>query len=595
MFLLIAHSTFHQQLLLRGQAVAEFLASQCEYPMLVGDWSALTLLSGAALKTEDVLYIAIIDEAGNYVAETRRLGITAMPAAPHMVTGDRSVWAGNETALEVVRPIAGPKPGGLFDWQGGDTGDQRLGTVRIGFSLRKGEAMFRRMLWWAALACIVLMLLMFRMISWDVRRTLLPLRNLIRFTHKVGSGDLTERAQVVTSDEIGELTQAFNEMIERLRVTTVSRNQVDDIVRCIGEALIVVDVEGNIRTVNQAALELLGYEEAELIGQPASVVAGDAPGWSPGHDSVMSAYRAKSGRWIPVLFSGSVLRDAHGNPQGMVWLAQDMTEKKRVEEELIAAKEAAEQASRAKSVFLATMSHELRTPINAILGFSQILETELDDAGLSQWTADLGKIQRAGKHLLALINDILDLSRIDAGKMHLNYEAFDLAAVVGDVVTSVQPLAAKNGNEIRVSAPPAVLHGDAMRVEQCLLNLAGNACKFTSKGLITVDVMREETAGSGWYRLCVKDTGIGIEPEALGKLFSEFTQADASTTRKHGGSGLGLAISRKLCRLMGGDITVESVPGQGATFTMRIPEDSKVQQGSGAARPDVFRPEAAVK
>jgi PAS domain S-box-containing protein len=361
-------------------------------------------------------------------------------------------------------------------------------------------------------------------------------------------------------------------MLDQLSSTTVSRDYVDNILRCMAESLLVTGTDGNIQTFNQATLEMLGYTEEELRGQPAALLCRHPR--NSNRKSVESTYCARDGREIPVLFSSSVLRTAGGESQGMVWLAQDITESKRAQEELVLAKEAAEEASKAKSEFLAAMSHELRTPLNAILGFSQLMDLEMAEQGVNDWLEDLKKIERAGKHLLGLINAILDLSKIDAGKMELSLADFDIGAVIQDVAAICEPLAARNGNEVSVLCQPGILYGDNMRVQQCLLNLLGNACKFTHRGRIVLESRLEEGPDRRWYRLSVSDSGIGIAPDQMHRLFGEFNQMDASTTRKYGGTGLGLAISRKLCRMMGGDITVESHPGQGSTFTMHIPADA---------------------
>ncbi len=236
-----------------------------------------------------------------------------------------------------------------------------------------------------------------------------------------------------------------------------------------------------------------------------------------------------------------------------------------------ASTEIAEQANRAKSAFLATMSHELRTPLNAILGFSELLQMEMADEGVTKWEREMQNIQRSGRHLLALINDILDLSKIDAGKVEIASEDFQLGDVLEDVTASLRPQAAKNGNTIQVVYAPAVVRGDMMRVQQCLLNLAGNACKFTHDGSIRIEANIENSADISWCQIAVIDTGIGISPDRVDSLFREFQQVDSSTTRKYGGTGLGLAISRRLCQKMGDDITVVSKAGQGSTFTMRFP------------------------
>jgi signal transduction histidine kinase/DNA-binding response OmpR family regulator len=242
-------------------------------------------------------------------------------------------------------------------------------------------------------------------------------------------------------------------------------------------------------------------------------------------------------------------------------------------------------ASRHKSQFLANMSHELRTPLNAIIGVTEMLLEDARAFGPEEQIEPHERILRAGRHLLALINDILDLSKIEAGKMELHLESFAVATLVEEVVTTIRPLAARNGNEVVVecASDPGTMRADATRLRQALLNLATNASKFTEGGRVTVAVARRPDDGREWITFAVSDTGIGITAEQMGRLFEEFTQADASTTRKYGGTGLGLAISRRLCRMMGGDITVESVPGEGSTFTMRLPAEVRAAEDSGGA------------
>jgi signal transduction histidine kinase/ligand-binding sensor domain-containing protein len=231
---------------------------------------------------------------------------------------------------------------------------------------------------------------------------------------------------------------------------------------------------------------------------------------------------------------------------------------------------AAEESSRLKSEFLANTSHELRTPLNAIIGYSEILEEDATRGGQLELVADLKRIQTSARHLLGLINDILDLSRIEAGKMNLNVEAFPLAEVLQEVAVTVAPLLDKNGNKLETPALAGLgeMRSDPVRVRQVLLNLVGNATKFTHGGSVRLQVERE----AGFVLFRVSDTGIGMTPEQVARLFQPFTQADASTTRRYGGTGLGLAISRRLCRMLGGDVTVESAPGKGSTFTVRLPE-----------------------
>ncbi|GAB4174247.1 MAG: hypothetical protein Fur0032_13880 [Terrimicrobiaceae bacterium] len=256
------------------------------------------------------------------------------------------------------------------------------------------------------------------------------------------------------------------------------------------------------------------------------------------------------------------------------WLARRLSEALEIAEtsrqEALAARDAAESANRTKSTFLANMSHELRTPMNAIIGYSEMLIEEAGDLDQKEFLPDLKKIRSAGKHLLALINDILDVSKIEAGKMTLYLEDFDVADIVSDVASTVQPLIEKNGNTLEVVIAPeaGTMHADLTKLRQTLFNLLSNAAKFTSKGYIT---LRVDTPDTGRLRFSVTDTGIGMTEDQLVKLFQAFSQADASTTRKYGGTGLGLVICRKFCEMMGGTISVTSRPGEGTTFTAELP------------------------
>ncbi len=237
------------------------------------------------------------------------------------------------------------------------------------------------------------------------------------------------------------------------------------------------------------------------------------------------------------------------------------------------ANEAAKQASQAKSAFLANMSHELRTPLNAILGYSEMLAEDAEASGNADLVSDLKKILTAGRHLLGLINDVLDLSKIEAGKMRLYLETFEVSGVVQEAIETARPLIEKKRNRLEVRCPEGLgsIREDATKVRQVLLNLLSNAGKFTEGGLVTLDVRREVGPAGNWVFFRVSDTGIGMTPAETAKLFEAFVQADAGTSKKFGGTGLGLAITRKLCRLMGGDIAVESAPGRGSTFTVRLP------------------------
>ena len=268
-----------------------------------------------------------------------------------------------------------------------------------------------------------------------------------------------------------------------------------------------------------------------------------------------------------------LVRDQNQCPLLYEGTVKDISDRKQVADELFQAKESAEAANRAKSQFLANMSHELRTPLNAIIGYSEMLQEDAADFGYADITPDLEKIQGAGKHLLSLINDILDISKIEAGKMEIYLETFSLAQLLQEVATTVHPLIAHNRNRlvVQVEENLGTMHGDMTKVRQALLNLLSNASKFTEDGTITLQAERGGAAPNEHIVFIVSDTGIGMQPEQLEHVFQPFTQADASTTRKYGGTGLGLAITQRFCQMLGGNITVTSEVGRGSSFQIVLP------------------------
>jgi signal transduction histidine kinase/pSer/pThr/pTyr-binding forkhead associated (FHA) protein len=266
--------------------------------------------------------------------------------------------------------------------------------------------------------------------------------------------------------------------------------------------------------------------------------------------------------------------DARTREQELMSLVDDRTKNLQIEKEKAeGAMAVAEEANKFKSQFLANMSHELRTPLNAIIGYSEMLEEETEELGVSNLKGDLQKIQAAGKHLLTLINDILDLSKIEAGKMELFLEPFNLPGLLDEVVTTVSPLIKKNGNTIVYEPNKDVgkMFADMTRIRQVLFNLLSNAAKFTKDGWVKLEVTRSQEGQEDWITFRVSDNGIGMTQEQLSRLFQAFSQADSTTARKYGGTGLGLIISLRFCQMMGGTITVESEPDAGTTFTVKLP------------------------
>ena len=281
-------------------------------------------------------------------------------------------------------------------------------------------------------------------------------------------------------------------------------------------------------------------------------------------------YRTMSVRAIPVY-------DSKGRRREWIGIHSDVTERRRAEIELIELKDLAEAANVAKSQFLANMSHELRTPLNAVIGYSEMLKEEAEDMGASEAMGpDLDRIRGAGKHLLSLINDVLDLSKIESGKMEIFIEEIDLPRTLDDIVGTVTPLVEANGSRLVAEIDPRIglVRTDVTKLTQSLLNLLSNAAKFTHDGEVRLSVLLAERDGRGWLDFAVSDSGIGMSPEQMGRLFQAFTQADASTTRKYGGTGLGLAITRNFARMLGGDVTVESREGEGSTFRLSVPTET---------------------
>ena len=302
------------------------------------------------------------------------------------------------------------------------------------------------------------------------------------------------------------------------------------------------------------------------------------------------------GRTVGVLAADNKLSERPIDPQAVTLMqtfaaqAAVAIENAALFREIQDKSEQLEIASRHKSQFLANMSHELRTPLNAIIGMSEMLLEDARDAGDEAQIEPLERVLRAGKHLLALINDILDLSKIEAGRMELELSVFPLEPLVRDVARTIEGVAAKNGNRLSVecSGDLGSIRADQTRVRQVLLNLASNAAKFTKEGTVTIRAQRSSIENKDHARIDVIDTGIGMTPEQVGKLFQEFVQADASTTRRFGGTGLGLAISQRFCRMMGGDITVESELGCGSTFTVVLPSEAIVSTAAEVVQPHLL-------
>ena len=443
-----------------------------------------------------------------------------------------------------------------------------------------------------------------------VRSINAPLRRLERSMSAITQGELDAPIPKAGRDEIGGMTQALAMLRdslkerqrleqERHRAEAAARRaqaQLGEAIEAISEGFALYDAEDRLVVCNSRFKEMYTGSAVEIkpgIHYQAILHAAAEAGIIPvasdkralwlserleRHRNPKGAFEQQrsGGTWLKI----SERRTADG---GIVGVLTDITELKDRElqlgdlvDRLAEARDAAMEATVAKSRFLANMSHELRTPLNAVIGITEMLMEDMEEAGDRSGREPLERIARAGKHLLQLINEVLDLSKIEAGKLEISYETVDIAALVHDLVGEVETLAAKNGNEFVVECPPDIgtVRSDPTRLRQIILNLLSNACKFTEHGRVLLAVSRSPGEGNEFIAVRVTDTGIGMTKEQLGKLFQEFSQADSSTTRKYGGTGLGLAISDRLCRLMGGTIAVESKIGTGTSFTMRLPAHS---------------------
>jgi signal transduction histidine kinase/DNA-binding response OmpR family regulator len=381
---------------------------------------------------------------------------------------------------------------------------------------------------------------------------------------------------------------AMEDVTERRRSEAILREietYAQDIVDTVREPLLILDTTLRVQSGNRAFYRTFkvspGETENQLIyelgnGQwdiPAlrTLLEDIVPTSSVFNDFELEHDFPSLGRRVMLLNARKLQAGHHG--ELLVLAMEDVTDRRRAEEEVAKAKEASEVANQTKSLFLANMSHELRTPLNAIVGYSEMLQEEAAEQSLDSFVVDLEKINASGRQLLALINDILDLSKIEAGKMELFLEDFALGELIDEIAMTIKPMVTKNANVLKIVQSPDIgaMHGDQVKVRQALFNLLSNAAKFTHEGTITLNAEREKMDGADWIVFRIVDTGIGLSADKLLRLFQDFTQADASTTRKFGGTGLGLALTRRFCQMMGGDVTVHSVPGEGSTFTIKLP------------------------
>ncbi len=353
-------------------------------------------------------------------------------------------------------------------------------------------------------------------------------------------------------------------------------------------SIVITDKDGNIEYANPAFTKVSGYTLEDAIGNtPRILKSGTHPKkfyeelwktitsgkiWSGEIQN-----KKKNGEFYWESASISPIHSKDGQIINFVGVKEDITQRKELEISLRDAKDEAENANAAKSLFLANMSHELRTPLNAVIGYSELLLETAEEEGWNDAVSDLAKIQASGKHLLSLINNVLDLSKIEAGKMDLFLETFGVKEMIDEVASTIQPLADQNSNAFEVRCPDDIgeMHSDLVKVRQTLFNLLSNACKFTDGGSVSLEVSRHGDGAGDSLRFTVADTGIGMSASEAESVFEEFMQADSGTSQKYGGTGLGLAITHRFCKMLGGGVTMKSAIGEGSTFVVELPADSK--------------------
>jgi len=561
----------------QAKSLSASIAEVCGNAFITGDYSFVVDHSMQVLKgATDIKYIIVSKHEGPSMIHKRENWEQREKADPKWNPAKGDLQQGrtlfSDIAQQKVYHYTFPLKFSGIDW----------GLLHIGLSLSGYQSAMRNMYW------IILLLGLFCFIIATVisfffaRRLTSPILLLRDTADRIVQGDLTARADISSGDELEEMASSFNRMTDTILKSqndiTAAHDYTQNILRSMSECLIVLLPDRTIEMVNKATLELMGYQEEELIGQPVKMIFDQYDGFLDNkgtgfldHKSPLinmeKSFITKQGQIIPVLFSASSMQARAGQNPGIVCVALDITERKKTEEMLEKSRFEAVAASRAKSEFLANMSHEIRTPMNGVLGMIDLLiHTNLN----SEQKGFANTAYSSAKALLNLLNDILDFSKIEAGKLEIEHVAFDLRETLKEVIDLFSVRASSKNiylSYITDRSIPSIVLSDPIRIRQILINLVGNAIKFTESGEVTVSVRPLTEHDEGMTcRFEITDTGIGISPEARKRIFDSFTQADASTTRKHGGTGLGLSISQQLLKLMGGAIGVESEPGKGSTF-----------------------------
>jgi PAS domain S-box-containing protein len=627
-----------RDLLSRGSYTAVVLAQNSEYGVYAQDQRLLLDGIDRVARSQSLAYLAVRGKDGKLLASRVKdagVPVPDLSDTEQLTDGVRYFehhdQATHRTYYDIVAPVKVSRQaalGGYFlDPLAADS-QPIVGWVQIGLSQKSISDEVRAGIASTVMVTVFVVFLGTLVTVPVVRRLVAPVKKLVRVTQDIASGDLDHEIEVSGNDEISELAAGFRQMLNRLQD---SRHEVQSY-----QDGLAAQVEERTRELNRQTQNLLlaerrlnlaldgsnlsmwdwdiahgrvylsarwsamrGAEELETVVSFADLEqllhpddrAHAAELIRSALKSTSGTYRAEhrvrtlDGGWKWVQSHGRVVeRDGAGRALRMTGTNSDITDRKLAEEELRAAKEAAESANRAKSQFLANMSHEIRTPMNGILGMTELLL----DTGLSDSQRHLAKtVQRSGEHLLEIINDILDFSKIEAGKIDLEHIGFNPRENVEDVVSVFAERAQSKGLELAChveDAVPEQLRGDPVRIRQIIANLLSNAIKFTAQGEVVVTAAVERDLGDAiCIRFQVRDTGMGIKPEAQGRIFEAFSQADGSTTRRFGGTGLGLSIVKQLVQMMGGEIGVQSAADRGSVFWFSLPLQR--QDGAAPAQP----------
>jgi two-component system sensor histidine kinase/response regulator len=589
----------------RGEMVTRLLAENLNNPLYLHDMQAMFDILTAAKAQKDILSAVVYDANGNIVhdgTDTVRLygyPLHEKDSIAAITKKDELITHKGDHRLTVSLPI----------W----IGDTPLGGVQVRLSLKNIHSEIAHMSYRMnaiskeglqinvkAIILTALALLVFGigLSFWAARWMIRPIRQLSKFASIIGKGNYDFEISTKRKDEIGDLLDAFGQMGKDLQRTTVSKEYVEGIINTMTDSLTVVTPSGVISGVNQATCDLLGYGENELVGKPFEILFSDSMNNEPaslldrlkkGHaiTGMDVLFETAQGKQISVNFSGSVMDAKNDEVTGIVCVAQDITERLAAQKQLEEAKETAESASQAKTQFLTSMSHEIRTPMNGVLGMTELLlETDLTEKQRNF----AGTVRKSGELLLSIINDILDFSKIESDKMKLKRIDFNFRQTVEGTVELLAERAFSKELDLTLLIEndiPVVVGGDPTRLQQIILNLTSNAIKFTDQGEVGVRVATADKRADGMtVRFEIRDTGIGIDSEIQDTIFDSFSQADSSTNRKYGGTGLGLAICNRLVKLMGGEIGLHSIPGEGTSFWFT----TKFSKQAGNVKEAVYAP-----